>query len=281
MARLLAFVSTIALVVAGVNSLAANRVEAADAAVWVDQRQVGPFVVRASFDLSRHEALLDELPALERELRRVLALSPCREPIEVLIYGSEQEHRDELQRRFPGVPYRRALYVKQSGHATVFAYRHEELAIDVRHECTHALLHADLPMLPLWLDEGLAEYFEMPAADRAFRNPHGDALRWNMRLGLVRSVAALESRHELADLSGRDYQFAWAWTHFLLHGPKPATEQLWAYLSAIRRGEPPGLLSARLEKSLPGTDRQLVSHFRNWDRLRTRIARTGAGDRPK
>jgi len=216
--------------------------------------------------------VLQELPALELELRRVLALAPCREPIVVLLLKDEQQHRGYLQERFPGVPYRRALFVKQDNRATVFAYRHKEMAIDLRHECTHALLHADLPMLPLWLDEGLAEYFEAPAAERAFENPHARSLRWNMQLGVVRGLESLEKKNELEQLTRRDYQFAWAWTHFLLHGPESATQQLWAYLSAIRRGEPPGDMSARIEAVLPGSKRQLVRHFRSWAKLRVAAA---------
>lgn len=246
------------------TSAAETRVDGS----WVDERQVGPFIIQATFDLTPHASLLGELPELERELRRVLALAPCREPLGVLLFADETEYRAALSARFPEVPYRRALYVQQGSAATVFAYRHRELGVDLRHECTHALLHADLPMLPLWLDEGLAEYFEMPASERAFGNPHQEALRLNMRIGLVRKLTALESRYELADMSGRDYQFAWAWTHFLLHGPQPATEQLWKYLGAIRRGEPPGKMSERLESALPRVDRMLVTHFRTWSRLR-------------
>ncbi len=258
---------TVALLLVG-GVCVVRPARAGEPPVWTDSRQLGPFIVRATFPLDAQQSLLEELPKLERELRRVLGLSPCRQPIEVLVLASEEQHRALLKQRFPGVPYRRALFVKQAGHSTVFAYQHAELAIDLRHECTHALLHADLPMLPLWLDEGLAEYFEMAAPERPFGNPHGESLRWNMRLGLVRSVKELETRRELPDLSGRDYQFAWAWTHFLLHGPQEATEQLWAFLGSIRRREPPGRLSERLEQALPGLNRRLVAHFRAWSRLR-------------
>lgn len=240
---------------------------------WVDERQVGPFVCRAEFDLSPYEEMLAELPALELELRRILALRPCQEPIDVLLLAGEKEHRNYLEQRFPGVPYRRALFVKQDGRATVFAYRHEELATDLRHECTHALLHADLPMIPLWLDEGLAEYFEMPAEQRAFEHPHGHALRLKMLLGIVRDLPKLEAKEELQDLSLRDYQYAWAWTHLLLHGPRAATEQLWEYLAAVRNSEPPGLMSERLEQVLPGASDTLVKHFRVWPSLRQQYLR--------
>ncbi|GIT30210.1 MAG: hypothetical protein Ct9H300mP1_22560 [Planctomycetaceae bacterium] len=32
---------------------------------------------------------------------------------------------------------------------------------DLRHEFTHGVLHSSLKRVPLWLDEGLAEYFEV------------------------------------------------------------------------------------------------------------------------
>ena len=234
---------------------------------WVDQRQVGPFAVRSQFSLVGQESLLRELTDLEQELRRVLALRPCTEVLTVNLFATESGYRAMLAERFPGVPFRRALYVQRGGSAQVYAYRHEELSIDLRHECTHALLHADLAMLPLWLDEGLAEYFEMPANRRAFENPHAESLKLRMRLRMLRSLGSLEKEHELGGMTARDYQYAWLWTHFLLHGPKPATEQLWAYLGSIRRGEPPGDLSGRLAGQFPNLNATVVQHYWGWQKL--------------
>ena len=237
------------------------------APVWVDQRHIGPFMVQATFDLSPHHQLLQELPALELELRRVLALRPCSEPIELVLLADEREHRAYLAERFPAAPYRRALFVRQNGRSTVFAYQHKELAIDIRHECTHALLHADLAGLPLWLDEGLAEYFEMPANERAFGHPHLASIRWRTRLRLPINLSVLEQKDELSEMELADYRLSWCWVHFLLHGPRPASEALWSYLGDIRRGEQAGALSDRLEATLPNTEHRLANHFRGWDRL--------------
>ena len=38
----------------------------------------------------------------------------------------------------------------------------DHLRTDLRHELTHALLHGVLKDVPLWLDEGLAGFFELP-----------------------------------------------------------------------------------------------------------------------
>ncbi len=231
---------------------------------WIDQRQVGPFAVAATFDLSQYEPMLAELPALERELRRVMATRPCAAPITVMLAADEPQHRAVLEARFPGLPYRRALYVKQGAQAVVFAYRQPELAVDLRHECTHALLHADLAMLPLWLDEGLAEYFEPCEGERAFGHPHAVALRRELSLGRVHSVAQLEANTKLEELSAEEYRSAWAWTHFMLHGPPEASEALWGFIAAIRKGEPPGRMSARLATRVPDLNGRFARHFRYW-----------------
>jgi len=232
------------------------------APMWVDQRQVGPFVCQATFPLVGHESLLGELEPLQQELRRVLAVRPSREAIHVHLLATADEHRTYIAERFPTVPYRRALFVKQNGQSSVFAFLHSELADDVRHECTHAVLHADLPMVPLWLDEGLAEYFEIAKPLRARQHPHLKALKWDLRFGRVPNIRQLEEKDRLEDLTARDYRNAWAWTHYMLHGPVAAHAALITFLHDIRRNAAPGLLSDRLERAVPDARVQLVGHFK-------------------
>lgn len=233
---------------------------------WVDSRQIGPFVIQATFRLENYESLFADLPALERELVRTLGVPPARQPIYVYLFADADEHRAYIEAHLPKVPYRRALYVKSGGQAGVYAYRQPELEIDLRHECTHALLHSELADVPLWLDEGLAEYFEVAEGERAFDNPHFDALRWNLRLGMVRSIPALEERRELSEMSGLDYRFAWAWVHFMLHGPEAAHQTLVAYLADARQQPNMDNLSERLEQAVPNSTDRMVQHFKHWHR---------------
>ena len=145
----------ISLLSAGFVVLAVARPGLGD--TWVDSRTLGPFVCRADFHLDGSEALFADLHQLESDLVEHLGLRPARESIELYFFRDERSYRRYLARHLPQVPYRRALYVNTGGAGMVFAYRSKEFAVDVRHECTHALLHASLPMVPLWLDEGLAE----------------------------------------------------------------------------------------------------------------------------
>jgi hypothetical protein len=234
--------------------------------LWLDHRSHGPFQLHATFPLESLTPFFNELSSLELELQRTLALPPAGHPIDVYLFDDEDSYRTTLENLYPRVPYRRALYVQRSGQGSVYAFWQPDLAVDLRHECTHALLHANLPMVPLWLDEGLAEYFEMPESQRAFEHPHLSKLRWNLRFGMVRSIESLEACDGLDDMEGEEYRFSWAWVHFMLHGPLPAHRALVHYLHDIERGDPPGKLSERLRAAMPDLETQMAKHFKNWKR---------------
>jgi hypothetical protein len=248
-------------------ALDSSRSPRADAAeLWVDARQVGPFICQATFPLRDCDMQLAKLPDLEREIDRALGLPPVHEPIYVYLFSDAPSHRQYLARHFPDVPYRRALFVKAGGLAAVYAYRQAQLDIDLRHECTHALLHANLANVPLWLDEGLAEYFERSESERPLDTSHFDALRWNMRLGMVRNVAELEQREQLPQMSTLDYHCAWAWTDFMLNGPDTAHATLVNYLADVHRGVPAAPVSDRLAKSVPDATERMVQRIQRCDR---------------
>jgi hypothetical protein len=234
------------------------------AAPWVDGRVAGPFVCRADFSLDGLEGLFDDLARLQDDLVRDLRVPPAQVPIGLYLFRDRASYRRFLGSYLPEVPYRRALYVRKDGRGMVFAYRSRQLGVDVRHECTHALLHAALPMVPLWLDEGLAEYFEVAPSERAFDSPHLPGVRWRVRLGIVPRLESLEDKGDLLEMGGSEYQNAWAWTHFMLHGPVPAHEELVRFLADIRNHTPPGLLSRRLKQRVPDLARRFSHHFRSW-----------------
>lgn len=251
---------------AAIAHLACSAEYARASPPWIDHQSYGPFHCHATFPLGNLNSLFRELSALELELQRTLAVPPAAQTVDVFLLDDKRQHQQLLRELFPQVPYRRALYVQRGGRGSVYAYRHSELAIDLRHECTHALLHTNLPMVPLWLDEGLAEYFEMPAPQRAFDHPHLKKLRWNLRFGIIPDMKSLESFQDLSEMGGAEYRYSWAWVHFMLHGPLPVHRALVHYLADIRRGNPPGTLSTRLHQTTPQAKQQLVAHFKNWRR---------------
>jgi hypothetical protein len=198
---------------------------------WIEHRQAGPFEIRADFALDNHAHLLTELERLEGSLASVLKMGPIVEPVHIILFKSKQSYESYLGRYFNGAPARRALFIKGSQPGWVFAYLNPQFEIDLRHEGTHALLHAQLPMVPLWLDEGLAEYFEVPEPDRANGNPHLKYTKWGALVRRMRSLSELEELSEVRDMGNSEYRAAWAWIHFMIHGPEAAQQVLVQFLS--------------------------------------------------
>ncbi len=236
------------------------------ASPWVDQRVLGPFVVRAEFPLQPYEPMLADLGRLSDDLARYLGVPTARKGIEVYLFAGQNSYEKYLKRNLPGVPLRPALFVKSGGVCRVFAFRDAKLDVNLRHECTHALLHAVHPMVPLWLDEGLAEYFELPPHERAYDNPYLEKLRWNARFRAVPRMEKLERLGDMSDMDVRHYRYAWAWVHFMFHGSKEAHTELVGYLAAIRAQTPPGQLSSRLAQAVPSAYEQMLIHLKKWKR---------------
>ena len=235
-------------------------------AQWVDQRNAGEFQLRSEFELTDTEGreLVAEIGQLRQDVESLLAIRASDEPIQVNLFRTSSTYRQHLAQRVPEAMSRPALYVKGADMARVYVYRRRGFATDVRHECTHAVLHNALPYVPLWLDEGFAEYFEIEPAGRASENPYLRSLRRSIMFRWQPNLARLESLTDLTQMGEAEYRESWAWVHFMLHGPAEVRQALSDYLYDIEQGIAEGRLSDRLRSVDPNIDRQLITHFRNW-----------------
>jgi hypothetical protein len=236
--------------------------ERVSAAEWPDLRVYGPFVCRADFALDRQQRVLSELAELQSELVESLGLAPAREPIEVYLFHDESTYRRYLKRIYPTLPFRRAFFVKENGLGRVFAYDSSAFETDLRHECTHALLHAVLPVVPLWLDEGLASYFEVPAGTPLNKATFFSGVLWNVRFGSVPSIEKLEKIESVEAMGKAEYRDSWAWVHFICQGPPAVREELAAYLRDLAAQRPPGLLSERLNRRVAALSTEFKTHIK-------------------
>lgn len=246
--------------------VAANAVFADE---WVDQYQLGRFYLRSQVPVNQNQSLTHFLSTLqdhESEVLSTLGLKPSTRPIVISVFASRRSYQRFIAGHAPEGSDRRALFVNAKTFGGVYAYVSPELLTDLRHETTHAILHATLPFLPLWMDEGLAEYFEVPRAARASQHPHHNPIKLAARFGLTwrPGLTRLESLQNLQEMSIKDYRESWAWVHFLLHGPDEATGLLKRYLAAIEAHSPPGPFSLHLRQFWPDYSRELKSHFRSW-----------------
>ncbi len=229
---------------------------------WRDERLVGPFVCRADFSLVEVDALVGHLRQLQHDLSAELGIAAPKQWIELYFFHDRATYDRYLARYFPAVPYRRALYLKTGGQGRVLAWRGPQFEIDVRHECTHALLHAALGAVPLWLDEGLAEHYENPPGRRFQGAPQFSEVVWAARLGTLGSLAALEAKQRVEEMGPVQYRDAWAWVCFLLYHSPHSRRQLAEYLAELAQPAPAGPLSRRLQERLPDYQHQFQRFWR-------------------
>jgi hypothetical protein len=230
---------------------------------WPAEWRQGSLVFHADFPLSRHAPILDELPTMQQSVPAALLLPAASEPIHIYLFREKRTYQRYLRQYFPGVPARRAMFIKQRGAAMVFAYYSNDFAVDLRHEATHAILHSGLPFVPLWVDEGLAEYFEVATAARYQGHPHLPQVRRQLAWRRFRDLPSLEQVTELSEMTNDDYRDAWAWVHFLLHGPAFARREFTRYFADIQAHTAPGALSERLRTDTRQLRPLFVQHFAN------------------
>jgi hypothetical protein len=155
----------------------------------------------------------------------------------------------------------------------VYVHSGHELATDLRHETTHAVLHSLLPSVPLWLDEGLAEYSEVPEAECRLGHRHLKATLDKIRQHEVRRIESLESIRDMSSMQPADYQDAWAWIHFSLHGPEPARLVLAEFLQDIQRRKLIEHFSQRARQAIPDLEQQFAVHFLHLERANAQSSR--------
>lgn len=233
---------------------------------WAETRSIGVFQLRSEFRLGDEagQRLLNEMARLQADIEELLNIQAGTDPIEVNLFRGKSSYVAYLRPRVPEGASRPALFVQGNDMGRVYVYRRWGFEQDVRHECTHAVLHNALPYVPLWLDEGLAEYFEVPADQRPSGNPHLSELKRRVLFGWSPDLKRLETLGSLTDMGAGEYRESWAWVHFLLHGPPEVRQVLSDYLYDIAHGRLAGQLSDRLAVHVPQADKELVSHLRRW-----------------
>jgi hypothetical protein len=185
----------------------------------------GRYVVRASqytfttdFDLSRDDPMILEMDRLRESMVETLGIIPRTTPIRVVIFEDRDRYESFLRSYFPELPDRRAFFIQEGeDQRSVFAVRGERLRSDLRHEVAHALMHSAGCKIPLWLDEGLAEYFESSEMPGQVHVSHVEKLADLRSTGWMPSGRRLESIIDLWQMKPADYRESWLWVHFLLN----------------------------------------------------------------
>ncbi len=148
----------------------------------------GQIVYHSDADVGSEHPLFAELATFPEYVCRTLGLPAADRLIHVYLFKDRTTFEDYFRQEFHDLPSRRALFVMRrdglgrNDEPRIYAFWGERIHDDLRHELTHATLHGVLTDVPLWLDEGLAMYFEPGVAAKG-RHARLDSLAAEMRKG--------------------------------------------------------------------------------------------------
>ncbi|MBQ7109884.1 MAG: hypothetical protein IJO06_01575 [Thermoguttaceae bacterium] len=242
---------------------------------------LGKVVCESNFPLEETAGLQAEIVRLQNDLVGYLGVPESTEKISLCLFRDRTSYIAFICEYFPGAPTDRpALYVKEPGKPGVLMVRRDEkMILNVRHEMVHAYLNAALRNVPIWIDEGLAKYFETPPGERGFSNPFLEKVESDATSFFASppSLSRLERLTRVDQMRIREYRESWAWTHFLIHYSPDTQRVLALYLRSLQPEAQAGISSAEaarlqkdaplkrlLERYVPDYKAKYVEHFRGW-----------------
>jgi hypothetical protein len=237
----------------------------------------GNYVFYHDFELDPADPLFTELEALPEQIARELRLPPTPTVIQVFLFDNQERYERYMfapkSGRYRHLPSRRAYFIAEprlggtGDDLKVFTWVGDHLRTDLRHELTHALLHGVLKDVPLWLDEGLAGFFELPPANDGVNPHHLEILR---RGPFQPDLARLEKLDQVKQMEKPEYREAWAWVHLLLRGDPATRKVLHDYLQSLRTTANPGSLWTQLQDVHPDPNQVLADHLESLELPRPR-----------
>ncbi len=236
---------------------------------WPYHVAVDYFEIHSTVPLDEMQEPLNRLRSLRTDVSSTLNIPLSDEPIHIAIFRDRIEFDQYVKHYFPTAPERRALFIRDRGNGLVLTYCQEQWHVDVRHECVHAMLHAaakgegNSASIPLWLDEGLAEYFEVEGSHPEQHPIHGPSVRTKLRYGQVCEIDTLESIGATAQFTPTDYRDSWSAVNLLIHHSAASRLALQSYLQDILAGRARGLISHRIRIAIPDWREEFRMFYRN------------------
>jgi hypothetical protein len=227
---------------------------------WVVEETRGEETLYSEFPLDV-AGIWKQIDSVSNELKNSVGIESSSEPVEIVLFSTHASYVQYLSQKIPQARNRRAIFLRNGAVSQIYAWNSRTLMTDLRHEMVHVRIHQHLPFFPLWLDEGLAEYFEEEPGKRSVSSRR-DSVRWKARLGMSPSLRALEGLPSAEAMNGETYRDSWAWVSFLINNSAESRDTLRKYVKLIYRGEAPGTFSSFAEAESPGLTARANSYFR-------------------
>jgi hypothetical protein len=225
--------------------------------------RVSQYAICTDFEIDPTDPLFRDVESLPGQVQDELELPPGNNVIQVFLFDTQEKYEAYMTLRYPKLPTRRAYFIAEPRAASgddllVYTWMGDHLRTDLRHELTHAILHGVLKTVPLWLDEGLAGFFELPPDADGFSHAHHDVLA---KGPFVPDLSRLETLGKVSQMEKPEYREAWAWVHLMLRGQPKAKAVLLAYVNDLRSNATPGSLRVKLKEALPEPEAALADHL--------------------
>jgi hypothetical protein len=244
--------------------------------------RLGPYAFHTDFPLDVSDPLYRELEDLPEQIENELQITTGQSLIQVFLFEDEETYHAFLRAKDPKLPLRSAYFFAEPvrGYSSgpdlqVYTWYSPRLKTDLRHELTHALLHGALKAVPIWLDEGLAGFFEQPTANNGVNPLHLDALRSpessTRPSSFLADLARLEKLKEVGQMGRAEYQEAWAWVHYMLRGEAVARKVFLEHLKSLRNNPNAGTLSTKLEPEVGEPNSAMMRHLQRIELPRTKV----------
>jgi tetratricopeptide (TPR) repeat protein len=216
------------------------RVETRNFIVYGETGEARVREVAAEFERFR-EALARVIPAVAR---------PAAVPTVVVVFGSARAFAP-YRPRFNGKPIKAGGYFYSSDDMNLVALEDGDRAESLRtifHEYVHLAIANIMPEMPLWLNEGLAEFYSTFAVDEDGRRailgrvivPHLLLLNQKRPMTL-QEMLAVDQQSPAYNEGERQtlfYAQSWALVHMLMAGTTNRSTELFEYANLVAQGTP-------------------------------------------
>lgn len=185
------------------------------------------------------ETLREVLRLLSPRAKSMTAVAP----VPTLVYVFESDRA--LQAHWDGPTVSGFFGRRQEANYVAVSAENEGGLKIVRHEYLHHYLANNFARVPLWLDEGLAEFFSTMSdeGDAAqLGHPPGERMKELSQGGLMSVQRLVGVTHDAPEYNhdaqrGGFYATSWLLVHYLFVGSEPRRGQIGAYLAALDRGD--------------------------------------------
>ena len=230
----------------------------------------GRFQFVADYRFTQAKRAGVELESMAQKLWSELMIPDKRTPVRVYLFSTQKAFSRYVRQQIPTLKQadtnRTAMFLLRNGMPYIFAVATPELMLNLRHEFVHVLLNTTHENLPIWLDEGIAEYYETKDGRQ---QEFCKLLSRQNRLFWKPSIGRMERLKTMSQMGIVEYAEGWSWVHLMMRGPKPYRQVIPRYLADLRKGD----LTATISRRIAAADVDAVRSWRtHLSSLRKRVS---------